>query len=63
MVVALGLIGVLANVSAVERFWAIAKQVRVREADVAEARRRVANTVLIDADDLGEEAAHEPVVR
>lgn len=63
MIVALGLIGVLANVSAVERFIAIAKQVRAREADVAEARRRVASTVLVDAESLDDEAAHEPLAR
>jgi phosphatidylglycerophosphate synthase len=59
VIVALGLIGVLSNVSAVERFWAIAKQVRAREADVAEARKRVANTILQEADDLRDNPAHE----
>jgi CDP-diacylglycerol--glycerol-3-phosphate 3-phosphatidyltransferase len=62
MVVALGLIAVLSNVSAVERFFAIAKAVRVREAEVAEARRRVASTVLVDADEE-DEGSHEPVTR
>jgi CDP-diacylglycerol--glycerol-3-phosphate 3-phosphatidyltransferase len=33
MVVALCLVAVLANISAVERFWAIAKAIRVREAE------------------------------
>lgn len=39
MVAALVLVAVLSNVSAVERLWAIAKAVRVREAQVAEAKR------------------------
>ncbi len=42
MVIALGLVAVLANVSAVERFWAIARAVRAREADAPRVRRRVA---------------------
>jgi CDP-diacylglycerol--glycerol-3-phosphate 3-phosphatidyltransferase len=49
MIVAMGLIGVLANVSAVERLWAIAKAVRAREADVVAARSRVAQTELVEA--------------
>jgi CDP-diacylglycerol--glycerol-3-phosphate 3-phosphatidyltransferase len=65
MVVALGLIGVLANVSAVERLWAIAKAVRAREADVLAARKRVSETILVDAHELDEmeDAHHEPVRR
>lgn len=35
MVAALALVGVLSNVSAIERFWAIAKQIRVREAELS----------------------------
>jgi hypothetical protein len=65
MIMALGLIGVLSNVSAVERFWAVAKQIRVREAaeaaEAAEARRRAA---LAQAHgDSEDEAAHEPLIR
>jgi CDP-diacylglycerol--glycerol-3-phosphate 3-phosphatidyltransferase len=62
MVMALGLIGVLSNVSAVERFWAIAKQIRVREAAAAAEARRQASLAEHhgEADD---EAAHEPVTR
>ena len=35
MVIAIGLVAVLANVSAIERLWAIAKAVRAREAATA----------------------------
>jgi phosphatidylglycerophosphate synthase len=67
MVMALGLIGVLANVSAAERFWAIAKQVRVREraaAQAIEAQRRAASLDAgVDADESEGDAAHEPVTR
>ncbi len=58
MIFALGLIGVLANVSAAERFWNIAKAMRAREADVLEARRRVAATVLT-ASGTEDESGHE----
>lgn len=64
MIMALGLIGVLANVSAVERFWAIAKQIRAREAAAAEARRRAASDALLASNDASDdEAAHEPLSR
>jgi phosphatidylglycerophosphate synthase len=64
MIMALGLIGVLANVSAVERFLAIAKQVRVREAVAAEARRAAAQEALLaSGHGPDDEAAHEPVSR
>jgi CDP-diacylglycerol---glycerol-3-phosphate 3-phosphatidyltransferase len=42
MIMALCLVAVIANVSAIERFWAIAKAIRVRERDQAEARRQAA---------------------
>lgn len=63
MIMALGLIGVLANVSAVERFWAIAKQVRLREAAAAEAQRRAAAREALNGEEADDEAAHEPSIR
>jgi CDP-diacylglycerol---glycerol-3-phosphate 3-phosphatidyltransferase len=36
MVLALGLVAVVANVSSIERFWSIAKAIRVRERDLSE---------------------------
>jgi CDP-diacylglycerol---glycerol-3-phosphate 3-phosphatidyltransferase len=48
MVVALGLVAVVANVSSIERFLSIAKDIRVREKDVAEARTRSAEKVVIE---------------
>lgn len=64
MIMALGLIGVLANVSAVERFWAIAKQIRIREAAAAEARLAAAQAALLaSSDGTDDEAAHEPLSR
>jgi phosphatidylglycerophosphate synthase len=42
MVIALGLVAVLANLSAVERLWAISRAVRVREADELAARQAAA---------------------
>jgi CDP-diacylglycerol---glycerol-3-phosphate 3-phosphatidyltransferase len=50
MVVALGLVAVVANVSSIERFLSIAKDIRVGEKDVAEARTRAAEKVLIEAE-------------
>jgi CDP-diacylglycerol---glycerol-3-phosphate 3-phosphatidyltransferase len=41
MIVGLGLVALLANVSAIERFGAISRQVREREAELAAARKRV----------------------
>lgn len=58
MVFALGLVAVMANLSAIERMYHIAKAIRVREAEVIAARKRVAQTVLEQAD----EAAH-PIPR
>ena len=48
MVMALGLVAVVANVSSIERFLSIAKDIRVREKDLAEARRRAAEKVMIE---------------
>jgi CDP-diacylglycerol--glycerol-3-phosphate 3-phosphatidyltransferase len=48
MIVALALVAVVANISAIERFWSIAKAVRLREKDLAEGRKRAAEEVLIE---------------
>lgn len=60
MVVALCLVAVVANVSAVERFWAIAKAMRLRERDRAEARRRAPESVLGEEDHEASESVHHP---
>lgn len=59
MVVALGLIAVLSNVSAVERLLAISRAIRVRDAELAEIRRRVAETALEAG--ASEDSAHSVV--
>ena len=48
MIVALALVAVVANISAIERFWSIAKAVRLREKDLSEGRKRGAEEVLIE---------------
>jgi CDP-diacylglycerol---glycerol-3-phosphate 3-phosphatidyltransferase len=48
MVLAMGLVAVVANVSAIARFRSIAKSVRVRERDLAEARRSAAENLCIE---------------
>jgi CDP-diacylglycerol--glycerol-3-phosphate 3-phosphatidyltransferase len=48
MVVALGLVAVAGNLSAIERFWSIAKAVRAREKVLAEARKKAAENVVIE---------------
>jgi phosphatidylglycerophosphate synthase len=54
MVAALALVAVLSNVSAVERLWAIAKQIREREAREAEAKRLAAEAAR-EGENEGEE--------
>ena len=61
MIIALSLVAVLSNVSAVERFWAIAKAIRIREVEVAEARRRVAQTVLVTEEEQTHAVTDGPV--
>ncbi len=56
MVLALGLVAVIANVSAIERLWAIAKAVRVRENKEA-ADAKAAENILIEERE-GSEAGH-----
>lgn len=58
MVVGMGLIGVLANVSAIERHMAIAKAVRSREAELKRVRDRLAAEAQLE-----EGAHHEPLPR
>jgi CDP-diacylglycerol---glycerol-3-phosphate 3-phosphatidyltransferase len=48
MVIALGLVAVVGNISSIQRFRSIAKTVRVREKDLAGARTRAAEKVLIE---------------
>jgi CDP-diacylglycerol--glycerol-3-phosphate 3-phosphatidyltransferase len=58
MVVALGLVAVVANVSSIERFLSIAKDIRVREKDVTEARTRAAEKLLIEEEKNSQVARH-----
>ncbi|MBC7692675.1 MAG: CDP-alcohol phosphatidyltransferase family protein [Methylotenera sp.] len=58
MVMALGLVAVVANVSAVERLWAVAKIIRIREQDAAEAKRLEAIAALTASERTG----HTPQV-
>jgi phosphatidylglycerophosphate synthase len=48
MVMALGLVAVIANVSSIKRLWSIAKAIRVREKDLAEARTKADGKVLVE---------------
>lgn len=57
MIIALGLVAVLANVSAVERFRAIAKAVRHREKDAAGNRAKEAENILIEEQE-GSQTGH-----
>lgn len=57
MVFALALIAVMANVSAAERLWAIAKAVRRREQEAVLAARKAAQVEVISED---EDSAHHP---
>ncbi len=49
MVIALGLVAVLSNISAVERMWMLAKAVRVKEAEIKAMRMKLAETELVSA--------------
>lgn len=57
MVAALTLVAVLSNVSAVERLMAIAKAMREREAQAAEAKRKAAEAALSAREDENKEEA------
>jgi CDP-diacylglycerol--glycerol-3-phosphate 3-phosphatidyltransferase len=46
MVMALGLVAAVANVSSIRRFWSIAKAIRVREKNLAEARTGAAEPLM-----------------
>ena len=56
MVVALGLVALVANISAIERFWSIAKAVRARETDLS---RAGATKALIEERE-GSQLSHRP---
>jgi hypothetical protein len=55
MVAALTMVAVLSNVSAVERLVAIAKAMREREAQAAEAKRLAAEAALVARDGESED--------
>ncbi len=55
MVAALGLVAVLANVSAIERLWAIARTIRLQEARALEAKRQAATQALHESESAGDE--------
>ena len=61
MVVALCLISVLANISAVERLWAIAKTIRSREAEAAALKRKQAEAALATQDHEDHEDRLHPI--
>jgi len=66
MVIALGLVAVMANVSAIERLWVVAKVIRVREAELKastanEARRQAEIKARETLEDEHSQEAHHPV--
>ena len=63
MVLALGLVAVVANVSSIKRFRSIAKAIRVREKDLAEARLRAAEKVLSEEREGSQIGGHETDIR
>jgi CDP-diacylglycerol--glycerol-3-phosphate 3-phosphatidyltransferase len=63
MVLALGLVAVVANVSSIKRFRSIAKAIRIREKDLAEARPRAAEKVLSEERQDSQISRHETDIR
>jgi phosphatidylglycerophosphate synthase len=63
MVMALGLVAVVANVSAIERLWSIAKAIRVREKDRAEGRTSAPEKVLSDDQGDSQISRHSADIR
>ncbi len=63
MVMALGLVAVVANVSAIERFWSIAKAIRSGEKDAAEARTGKSENLLIEKQEGSQSGRHAAGVR
>ena len=63
MIMALGLVAVVANVSSIERFWSIAEAIRVREKDLAEARTRAAEKVLTEEQEDSQIRRHSADIR
>jgi CDP-diacylglycerol---glycerol-3-phosphate 3-phosphatidyltransferase len=60
MVIALCLVAVMSNVSAVERLWAIAKAIRLREKNKMQKREQSAESLLSE-EESSEEAAHQAI--
>jgi phosphatidylglycerophosphate synthase len=58
MVIALGFVAGVANVSAVQRFWSIAKAIRMREKDLAEAPIKMSEHDLIEEKDASPMSHH-----
>jgi CDP-diacylglycerol---glycerol-3-phosphate 3-phosphatidyltransferase len=63
MVMALGLVALVANVSAIERFWAIAKAIRFREKNLAEAGRGAAEKPLMKEQEGSQISDHPAGIR
>jgi CDP-diacylglycerol---glycerol-3-phosphate 3-phosphatidyltransferase len=59
MVAALGLVAFVANVSSIERFWSIAKAIRVRDKGVSETRKTTGEEALIEKQE-GSQMTHRP---
>jgi phosphatidylglycerophosphate synthase len=63
MVIALGLVAVVGNVSSIERLWSVAKAIRVREKNNAEARTRAHQDVSSDEQDNSQISHHSAGLR
>jgi len=63
MVLALGLVAIAANVSSIARLRSTAKDIRVRERDLAKARTRAAAKVLVAEQEGSQMSHHAPDVR
>jgi hypothetical protein len=57
MVLALGLVAVVANVSSIERFWSIATAIRVREREIAQVDTRTAEGA-VSEEQKGSQISH-----
>jgi hypothetical protein len=60
MVLALGFVALVANVSAMERFWAIAEAIRIREKDRPEARTSAQEKVFRETRTIVKPASTRP---
>jgi len=63
MVIALGLVAVVGNVSSIERLWSVAKAIRVREKNNVEARARAHQDVSSDEQDNSQISHHSAGLR